>query len=216
MAAADAALYRNGFLPRGVLRRIAIEQLDLNKKNINRFTHRTPVLVPIAAAVSMPRAAATAIRVTAVSALQVGVEVGVIGDAPQLIPAIAIDQPHVPNTDDSAEANLDDPRGQERAAVEALLNRCLMGTLELSASLSWAGELERRKLCYGDPMRSTGKGSNTNSRDRPAVNVKVMSDSISLPSGNMMFYSTKMFCKLLLIMIQEKTDRNCSMDEERD
>lgn len=208
VAAADAALYSNGFLPREVLRRIAIEQLDLNKKNINRFSHSVAVPVPVAAAVAPSVAAATAIRVTAMSE-----------DTPGLISVIAVNQPAVtyPQNDIAV-----DPQQQERAALEIMLNRCLMGTLELSAALTWAGELERRKLCYGDPMRTercsdhdscSGGAGRTPMRGSSRT---AMSGDAYPRTGDMMFYSTKMFCELLLLMIHEKTERNCSVDGQCD
>ena len=223
MAKADSDLYRNGYIPRAVLRRIAVEQLDFTKRRLNRYSHRSSVV----AAVALPADKVTAVKVTAA---QLGGTAAITVTAMSR-PSTASDSIKSIRSEEQINGDI------ESAQIENLLDCCQMGSQELFRTLSWAGEFERRRLSYGDP-----KGTDLTARvlnwtkAQSATAVKSCEGVLLLahkgaqltdlkhternpisalqaaPSTPISFYSTEKFCTLLLKMINAKTDRNCQID----
>jgi hypothetical protein len=214
----DNRLYKNGFLSRDILFRIAMQQLNVRKEN-KYSTVATPISDIVMALEVKPL---------------------LIETSSNIIPAISIDNSELlkngkKNNDEFSE---NEKKRVEIENIDILLDKCLFNSNELKQKLYWSGELESRKINYikikenklhneGNTIEKSdvimNKTAQNNSiknnsnytndvRNNVSIENKLIEKSRIFDSP-ILFYDVEKFMSLLLVMIHDKTERNIDTQE---
>ena len=217
IARADSDLYNNGFLPRTVLRKIAIDYL-LIEGGPNRYYPCDSHSAPSAAILMNLR-----IRKQPSPSVEV-------------ISSKTVSKFAVPTYDEKlAEFGDHILRASmiEGEDIETLLDSCILDSERLYHTLSWAGEFERRGLCNinhslraepwdfarpgsGEITLETTDNSRSSCRSDVMKNPLLLSSKVSPQlrySADTLFYCPDTFCRLLLIMMDKKRNKYCHKNE---
>jgi hypothetical protein len=205
----DSKLYKNGFLSRDILFRIAFQQLNIKKEN--RYS---TVAIPVT---------------NVIVALEV--KPLLIENRNNVIPVLSMyDTELIKNEKKKNEnfvENENEKKTNEILNINILLDRCLLSSDEVKQKLQWSGELESKNINYVNIKENI---KHVNEVTQPIKNCEtdltsfILSNSstdkfqsptdISRQSNrDILFYDLEKFMSLLLIMIYDKTEMNIDTQE---
>ena len=207
IARADFDLYKNGFLPRAILRKIAVDYL-LMEGSPNRYYPCSSHSAPSAAILANMRN-----RKQPSSSIVVRTESKFgLSSNDEKLPEF---QGHILRA-----AII------ESEEIEILLDSCILDSERFHQTLYWAGEFERTKLPHTNPSLRVEFWDHT----RPGeINVKTTDNpgteiTNSLPfspkvspqlshRADTFFYCPDTFSRLLLLMIEKRASRYCHQSD---
>jgi hypothetical protein len=207
----DNRLYKNGFLSRDILFRIALQQLNVKKEN-KYSTVATPISDVIVALEVKPL---------------------LIETSSNIIPVLPVDDLDLlKNEKKNNEIFFENEKKRiEIENIDILLDRCLLNSNEMKQKLHWAGELESKKINYIRIKENTlhNEGNiiqKSDIIDKTAQNNSIKNDSnypnnvrnnefveSKIVEKTILFYDVEKFMSLLLVMIHDKTERNIDTQE---
>ena len=207
IARADSDLYKNGFLPRTVLRKIAVDYL-LMEGSSNRYYPCSSHSAPSAAILANMRN-----RKQPSSSLVVRTE--------SKFRLSSYDEKLPEFRDHILRAAV-----IESGKIEILLDSCILDSERFHQTLYWAGEIERTKLPHTNPSLRMEFWDHT----RPGEITVKMTDNPGSETSNSLsfspevspqlphradtiFYCLDTFSRLLLIMIEKRASRYCHQND---